>query len=74
MMTVQTGNDHARTAIDYAVAVATGGTVPAATAHQHQLFEDSLDSSMPVQCRADLPGDIYLSAQLSAEDQAALMK
>ena len=28
MMTVQTGNDHARTAIDYAVAVATGGTMP----------------------------------------------
>jgi ribose transport system substrate-binding protein len=74
MMTVQTGNDHARTAIDYAVAVATGGQVPTATAHQHQIFEDSLDPSKPVQCRKDLPGDIYLSAQLSAEDQAALMK
>ena len=74
MMTVQTGNDHARTAIDYAVAVATGGQVPATTAHQHKIFEDSLDPSKPVQCRKDLPGDIYLSAQLSAEDQAALMK
>lgn len=74
MMTVQTGNDHARTAIDYAVAVATGGEVPTTTAHQHQLFEDSTDASMPVQCRKDLPGDIYLSAQLSAEDQAALMQ
>jgi ribose transport system substrate-binding protein len=74
MMTVQTGNDHARTAIDYAVAVATGGTVPTATAHQHQIFEDSTDASKPVQCRKDLPGDIYLSAQLSADAQAALMK
>jgi ribose transport system substrate-binding protein len=74
MMTVQTGNDHARTAIDYAVAVATGGTVPTATAHQHQIFEDSTDPSKPVQCRKDLPGDIYLSAQLSADAQAALMK
>ena len=74
MFTVQTGNDHARTAIDYAVAVATKGTVPTTTAHQHQIFEDSLDPSKPVQCRKDLPGDIYLSAQLSAEDQAALMK
>jgi ribose transport system substrate-binding protein len=74
MMTVQTGNDHARTAIDYAVAEATGGTVPAATAHQHQIFEDSLDTTKPVQCRKDLPGDIYLSAQLPAEAQAALMK
>jgi ribose transport system substrate-binding protein len=74
MLTVQTGNDHARTAIDYAVAVATGGEVPETTAHVHQVFEDSLDPSKPVQCRKDLPGDIYLSAQLSAEDQAALMK
>jgi len=74
MLTVQTGNDHARTAIDYAVAVATGGEVPAATAHQHQIFEDSLDPSKPVQCRDDLPGDVYLSAQLSGDDQAALMQ
>jgi ribose transport system substrate-binding protein len=74
MMTVQTGNDHARTAIDYAVAVATGGEVPTATAHQHKIFEDSTDPSRPVQCRTDLPGDIYLSAEMSGEDQAALMK
>ena len=74
MMTVQTGNDHARTAIDYAVAVATDGEVPEATAHQHQIFEDSTDPSKPVQCERDLPGDVYLSAQLSGEDQAALMK
>ncbi len=74
MMTVATGNDHARTAIDYAVAVATGGEVPATAAHQHALFEDSLDPGMPVQCERDLPGDIYLSAELSGEAQAALMK
>lgn len=74
MLTIQTGNDHARTAIDYAVAVATGGAVPAVTDHVHQVFEDSLDPSKPVQCRDDLPGDVYLSAQLSGDDQAALMK
>ena len=74
MLTVQTGNDHARTAMDYAIAVATGGEVPAVDAHQHQIFEDSLDPSKPVQCREDLPGDVYLSAQLSGDDQAALMK
>ena len=28
----------------------------------------------PVTCREDLPGDIYLSAQMSAEDQAALLE
>jgi len=74
LFTVQTGNDHARTAIDYAIAVATGGEVPASAAHQHKAFEDSLDAAMPVQCRTDLPGDVYLSAQLSGDDQAALMK
>jgi ribose transport system substrate-binding protein len=74
MLTIQTGNDHARTAIDYAVAVATGGQVPATPMHVHQVFEDTLDPSKPVQCRKDLPGDIYLSALLSGDDQAALMK
>jgi len=74
MLTIQTGNDHARTAIDYAVAVATGGQVPATPMHVHQVFEDSLDPAKPVQCRTDLPGDVYLSALLSGDDQAALMK
>ena len=73
MLTVQTGNDHARTAIDYAIAVATGGQVPASAAHQHQIFEDTLDASKPVQCRKDLPGDIYLSAQLSGDEQGKLV-
>lgn len=73
MMTVATGNDHAITAIDYAVAVATGGEVPTTTAHQHALFEDSLDPNRPVQCRPDLPDFTFLSAQLvSGDDQAAL--
>ncbi len=73
MMTVATGNDHARTAIDYAVAVATGGEVPSSTAHQHALFEDSLDPDRPVQCRTDLPDFTFLSAELvSGDDQAAL--
>lgn len=74
MFTVQTGNDHARTAIQYAIAVATGGEVPATAAHQHKPFENTLDPASPVQCRDDLPGDVYLSALLSGDDQAALMK
>jgi len=73
LFTVATGNDHARTAIDYAVAVATGGEVPASTAHQHAIFEDSLDPSKPVQCRPDLPEFTFLSAELvSGDDQAKL--
>ncbi len=74
MLTVATGNDHARTAIQYAVAEATGGEVPATAEHVHAVFEDSLDPSKPIQCRDDLPGDVYLSAQLSGDDQAALMQ
>ena len=73
MFTVATGNDHARTAIDYAVAVATGGVVPSSTAHQHAIFEDSLDPARPVQCRPDLPDFTFLSAELvSGDDQAKL--
>ena len=75
LMTVQTGNDHARTAIDYAVAVATGGEVPATPTHQHKMFENSLDPSMPVTCRPDLPDFAFLSAELvTAEDQATLLQ
>lgn len=74
LMTIQTGNDHARTAIRYAIAVATGGEVPTTTDHVHQVFEDSLDATKPVECRTDLPGDVYLSALLSGDDQGALMK
>ncbi|KAF0113473.1 MAG: putative D-ribose-binding protein [Rhodobacteraceae bacterium] len=45
LFTVATGNDNARLAMRWAVALATGGT------------------------RADLPGSIYLSAEMSAEEQ-----
>ena len=46
-----------------------------ATAFEAPVFEDSVSGTPnPVQCRSDLPGDIYLSAEMSAEDQAALLK
>lgn len=74
LYTVETGNDHVRLAIQYTVALATGGVVPPSTRHQQDPFENSL-TGIPnqVECRPDLPGDIYLSAELSAEEQAALM-
>ena len=38
-------------------------------------FEDSVSGTPnPVECRDDLPGDIFLSAEMSPEDQAALLK
>jgi ribose transport system substrate-binding protein len=37
------------------------------------VFEDSVSGQPnPVTCRADLPGDVYLSAQMPGEEQAKL--
>jgi ribose transport system substrate-binding protein len=75
LFTVATGNDNVRLAVQYAVAVATGGVVPSSTQFAAPVFEDSVsETPSAVQCRTDLPGDIYLSAEMSADDQAALLK
>ena len=75
LMTVSTQNDHARLAIDWAVALASGGKKPASTHFPSLLFEDSVTGKPhPVECRANLPGDIYLSAQLSPAKQAKLVR
>ena len=75
LFTVSTQNDHARLAIDWAVALATGGKKPATTHFPSLVFENSTTGKPnPVECRANLPGDIYLSAQLSAARQAKLVQ
>jgi ribose transport system substrate-binding protein len=73
MVTVATGNDNVRLAVQYAVARATGGRIPTADSYKGPVFEDSV-SQQPngVQCRKDLPGDTYLSAEMPGEQQAAL--
>jgi ribose transport system substrate-binding protein len=75
MMTVATGNDNVRLAVQYAVAKATGGKVPTADSFKAPVFEDSI-SKQPhgVTCDASLPGDTYLSAQMPGKEQAALGK
>jgi len=75
MLTVATGNDNARLAIDWAVALATGGQAPASKQFEAPIFEDSV-SGQPhqVTCDSTLPGDVYLSAQLPGTDQAKLLK
>ncbi len=71
LFTVATGNDNARLAMRWAVALATGGTVPEEEIFQAPMFENSVSGTpSKVECRADLPGSIYLSAEMSAEDQA----
>ena len=75
LYTVSTQNDHARLAMDWAIALATGGKKPATTHFPSLVFEDSTTGKPnPVECRANLPGDIYLSARLSALKQAKLVR
>jgi ribose transport system substrate-binding protein len=71
LFTVSTENDNVRLAVQWAVAAATGGKAPAEEIFKGPVFENSVTGNPhPVQCRPDLPGAIYLSAQLSAEKQA----
>jgi len=75
LFTVSTQNDHARLAIQWAVALATGGKKPASTHFPSLVFEDSTTGKPnPVRCEPKLPGDIYLSAELSGARQAKLVK
>ena len=75
LYTVSTQNDHARLAMDWAIALATGGKKPATTHFPSLVFEDSTTGKPnPVECKANLPGDIYLSAQLPAVAQAKLVR
>ena len=74
LMTISTQNDHSRLAIQHAVARATGGEVPSDDVYPSTAFEDSVTSTpSPVTCEADLPGDIYLSAEMDGSEQADLI-
>ena len=73
MMTVATGNDNVRLAVQYAIAKATGGELPTATAFEAPVYEDSVSGKPnPVTCDKSLPGDAYLSAELDGKAQAKL--
>ena len=71
LFTVATGNDNVRLAVEWAVALATGGEKPKEEIFKAPAFEDSVSGTpKSVQCRKDLPGAIYLSSELPAEAQA----
>ena len=71
LFTVATGNDNVRLAVEWAVASATGGKLPTEEIFKAPVFEDSVSGKpSAVQCRKDLPGSIYLSSMLPADDQA----
>jgi ribose transport system substrate-binding protein len=71
LFTVATGNDNVRLAVQWAVAEATGGTPPSEEIFKAPVFENSVTSQPhAVDCRKDLPGSIYLSAEMAGADQA----
>ena len=75
LFTVSTQNDHSRLAMQHAIARATGGEVPADDVYPSTAFEDSVSGTPnPVTCEQDLPGDIYLSAEMEGADQAAVIE
>lgn len=71
LLTVATGNDNVRLAVQWAVALATGGTPPTDEIFKAPVYENSVTGTPnPVTCRADLPGAIYLSAEMADDAQA----
>ncbi len=75
LFTVSTQNDHSRLAMQHAIARATGGEVPADEVYPSTPFEDSVTGEPnPVTCEQDLPGDIYLSAELEGPVQADVIE
>ena len=74
LYTVDSQNWMSRTAVQFAVAEATGGTLPESKVVPQKPFEDSI-SKKPndVMCDRSLPGDAFLSSQLSKEEQRAAL-
>ena len=74
LFTVATGIDNVRLAVDWAVAEATGGKLPKSSVYNAPVFENSVTGKPhPVECRPHLPGDIYLSAEMPAAEQAKVI-
>jgi ribose transport system substrate-binding protein len=72
IMTVSSQNWMSRTAVDWAVALATGGTPPTETVVQNFAFDDSLAGN--VHCDPSLPGDAILSSKLTPDELRAVLQ
>lgn len=73
MMTVTSQNWMSRTAVDFAVAIASGGTQPDSPVVKNVAFEDSLASPPNVQCDKSMPNDAIMSSHLTKEEQKAAL-
>jgi ribose transport system substrate-binding protein len=66
LFTVDSQNWMVRTAVDFAIAKATGGTVPSSTVVPQKPFEDSIAKQPhPPTCDPTLSGDAFLSSHLT---------
>jgi ribose transport system substrate-binding protein len=75
LFTVSSQNAMSQLAVDFAVAKATGGTVPSSTVYPQSAFEDSVSGSPhPVMCESNLPPDAFVSASLTPAQQIAALK
>jgi ribose transport system substrate-binding protein len=70
LFTVDSQNWMARTAVDFAVAKASGGTLPASSVVPQLAFEDSVSGKPhPVTCVPALPSDAFVSSHLTQAQQ-----
>jgi len=75
LYTVDSQNWMVRTAVQFAVAKATGGEVPASTEVPQKPFEDSITGKPhPVECNEKLTGEAILSSHLTEEELAESLK
>jgi ribose transport system substrate-binding protein len=74
LFTVDSQNWMSRTAVDFAVAKATGGQVPSSPVVPQKAFEDSLSGKPnPVTCDPSLSGDAFLSSHLTKDQIKAAL-
>jgi ribose transport system substrate-binding protein len=64
-MSVSSQNWHVRKAVQFAVAEASGGEIPAEDSVKNEVFDDSIDGE--VKCDRSLPEDVFLSSRLTKE-------
>jgi ribose transport system substrate-binding protein len=74
LFTVDSQNWMVRTAVDFAAAKATGGTVPSSTVVPQKAFEDSVTGKPnPVECDHSMPSDAILSSHLTHAAQKSAL-
>jgi ribose transport system substrate-binding protein len=72
IVTVSSQNWHVRTAVDVAVAKASGGKIPAKKSVTNYIFDDS--AAGKVHCDPSLPPDAFLSTHLTKPQLRAVLK